>query len=488
MNSVGEGSFCNEVFVDRTVGPGTDPCAGPGTRVSTDASDSPPNVPPTPAVNISSLSVSEPYFADNSSKLVFTLQVGESTLPTPNSQWYILWNRTLPDSSFDRNYVAMKTDATGAPSFEYGKISPPNANLPTAGGSADDGSYDPATGTIRITISNSLIDGIGVSQTLTAMHARTFFNRANGTPVTQTSSSDFSPEGLYTLVGNASCRVNNAPTAAMTLTPTEGCVPLTVVLDGSPSTDPDTGDTIATYQFDFGDGTPAAIQSSPTVSHTYNSNGDYGARLHVTDSRGKISQNVDLRVVEVHGFPMATASGAATICSGASTVLSGSGGTSCSWSPATGLSDPASCNPTASPAQTTTYTLTVRSEEGCSSANTSNVTVTVVPCAINEVGGLNWTAGGTSTLAWSTVPNATSYRLYRGIAADLPKVLTSDVDSCIRFEGTGTSTGPIHLESPASVSGRLYWYIVDGVDGPTEGPAGNATASPRILNASGPCP
>ena len=63
-----------------------------------------------------------------------------------------------------------------------------------------------------------------------------------------------------------------------------------------------------------------------------------------------------------------------TIQNGGSTVLQGSGGSSCSWSPTTGLNNPNSCTPTASPSQTTTYTLTV-TENGCTDTDTVVVTV-----------------------------------------------------------------------------------------------------------------
>jgi hypothetical protein len=75
--------------------------------------------------------------------------------------------------------------------------------------------------------------------------------------------------------------------------------------------------------------------------------------------------------VTVNPLPFGTATGSASICAGGVTPISGSGGVSCTWSPAAGLSDPNSCTPTASPATTTTYVLTVTDANGCSSGGLS---------------------------------------------------------------------------------------------------------------------
>ncbi len=75
--------------------------------------------------------------------------------------------------------------------------------------------------------------------------------------------------------------------------------------------------------------------------------------------------------------PVASASGEATICRGYSTPLAGSGGTSCEWFPAQGLSDPQSCTPLASPTRTTFYSLTVTDTYGCSSSDDAGVRITV---------------------------------------------------------------------------------------------------------------
>jgi subtilisin family serine protease len=56
------------------------------------------------------------------------------------------------------------------------------------------------------------------------------------------------------------------------------------------------------------------------------------------------------------------------------------GGTSYSWSPTTGLDDPAISNPVASPSVTTSYTVTVTDADGCT--GTAEVTVKVVDAAV----------------------------------------------------------------------------------------------------------
>ncbi len=93
-----------------------------------------------------------------------------------------------------------------------------------------------------------------------------------------------------------------------------------------------------------------------------------------------------------------------------------------------------------------------------------------------------WSGKGTTT--WPANPGATSYRLYRGGAAELPALLTAAADSCLRYAGTATSAPA--PESPAA--GGLYWYLVTGLNGTLEGPAGSATAGPRIVNSAGACP
>lgn len=75
---------------------------------------------------------------------------------------------------------------------------------------------------------------------------------------------------------------NNLPPAAIaTAQPTAAAIGQAVSFDGSASSDPD--GSIASYSWDFGDGTRA---TTATASHTYGSAGTFVAKLTVTDNSG----------------------------------------------------------------------------------------------------------------------------------------------------------------------------------------------------------
>jgi PKD repeat protein len=108
---------------------------------------------------------------------------------------------------------------------------------------------------------------------------------------------NLAPAGSYTLVGNLPC--NTAPVAALSANPISGDPPLLVTFNASASTDPDSGDTIASYTFDFGDGSAPVMQASAIISHTYQSNGHFHATVRVTDNHGLASSNVAGVEIEV---------------------------------------------------------------------------------------------------------------------------------------------------------------------------------------------
>ena len=70
-----------------------------------------------------------------------------------------------------------------------------------------------------------------------------------------------------------------------------------------------------------------------------------------------------------------------TICEGASTPLSASGGTQYQWTPSKGLSDPAIANPTAQPTDSTNYKVIVTNQFGCTDTGQVAVNIWKKPAA-----------------------------------------------------------------------------------------------------------
>ena len=87
---------------------------------------------------------------------------------------------------------------------------------------------------------------------------------------------------------------------------------------------------------------------------------------------------------------------------------------------------------------------------------------------------------------WEAIAGASFYNLYRGVAAGLADLVTTNPDSCLQLSTTSTSTGPVLTESPGP--GSMYWYLVRPANPAGEGPAGNASSGPRRQESSGSCP
>ncbi|MEZ4825649.1 MAG: PKD domain-containing protein [Bacteroidia bacterium] len=115
--------------------------------------------------------------------------------------------------------------------------------------------------------------------------------------------------------------------------------------------------------------TIASPVASPLVSTTYS--------VTATSADGCISTKDIL--VEVLPNPVAEAGENLQMCFGRSVQLQATGGLFYRWSPATGLSDPNIANPTASPASTTTYYVTVTDSAGCEDTDSMTVSVNDLP-------------------------------------------------------------------------------------------------------------
>ncbi|MBU1345200.1 MAG: PKD domain-containing protein, partial [Proteobacteria bacterium] len=146
--------------------------------------------------------------------------------------------------------------------------------------------------------------------------------------------------------------------------------------------------------------------------------------LTVTDGNGCTDTNqitVTVNPCDTSCTVTANAGADDAICSGSCATLNGqaTGGTpdyTYSWSPSTGLSDPDIVNPDACPQTTTTYTLTVTDDNGCTDNDQVTVTVNPNPTAnagsddticsgsCTTIGGLPAASGGTGPYTYSWNP------------------------------------------------------------------------------------
>ncbi|WP_426625424.1 PKD domain-containing protein [Leifsonia sp. McL0607] len=167
---------------------------------------------------------------------------------------------------------------------------------------------------------------------------------------------------------------NQTPVASFTQS-TSG---LTVNVDGSASTDPD--GTIASYAWDFGDG---SLATGPTASHTYLQGGSYNVTLTVTDNQGgtnTTSQGVSVVAPPPNQPPVASFTSSSTYLAAAfdGTTSSDPDGTVASW--AWGFGDGSTgtgstVSHTYATAGTYQVTLTVTDDKGAQTSVTNPITV-----------------------------------------------------------------------------------------------------------------
>ncbi|MBX3163947.1 MAG: PKD domain-containing protein [Bacteroidetes bacterium] len=126
------------------------------------------------------------------------------------------------------------------------------------------------------------------------------------------------------------------------------------------------------YLWNFGNGVTSTV-SAP--SYTYPSTGNYTVSLTVTDINGCVATKTV--PVGVQNFtPGIVQSG--TLCNGASTVISASGGSNYTWTPSNSLNSSFTPSPVANPSVTTIYSVEIN-EAGCAKTLTTQILVIPKP-------------------------------------------------------------------------------------------------------------
>src|SRR5206468_2532098 len=105
-----------------------------------------------------------------------------------------------------------------------------------------------------------------------------------GTPNTGLGPVTYADRGALEFQGTSGG--NQPPVAQLKETGSSGTAPLAATADASASSEPD--GTIASYRFDFGDGTMVGPQPGATATHTYAA-GTWAAKVTVADNGGAIA-------------------------------------------------------------------------------------------------------------------------------------------------------------------------------------------------------
>lgn len=201
-------------------------------------------------------------------------------------------------------------------------------------------------------------------------------------------------------VASRTVKVNTLPT--ITITPA-----MAVICAGKDTALTGNGGTSYTWLPNTYTGSGTTIRANPMSTTTYTVTG--------TDANG--CQNTAARTVTVNALPNITISpSSAIICTGKDTALTASGGAAYGWLPATGLNTPSGAVVRASPAGTTTYTVTGMDANGCTDTASRVITVNPNPavvinpttaaiCLGNDTG---FTASGSITYSWTPATNLSS--------------------------------------------------------------------------------
>ncbi len=209
--------------------------------------------------------------------------------------------------------------------------------------------------------------------------------------------------------------------------------------------------------------TGASVVASPTIPTTYT----------VTGERNGCITTAQVTVA-INPPPALSISPSTIICAGSSTNLTASGASTYIWSPATGLNTTTGASVVASPAFTTTYTVTGRSAGGCISTATVTVTVNQLP-ALSVSSSRTICAGSSTTLIAS---GASTYSWFPATGLNTTTGASVIATPATTTTYTVTGRGVNGCISTATVTLTVPQIIVSPNTSTCQG-------SPVILSASG---
>jgi gliding motility-associated-like protein len=222
-------------------------------------------------------------------------------------------------------------------------------------------------------------------------------------------------------------------------------------------------------------------------------------------------------MVTVNSLPLASAGADQTICKGDTAQFLASGGIIYAWSPVADLSNPSIANPKAYPQNTTTYSVTVTDNNGCSAID--GIVLTVNPFLVVSAGSdqvlclgqnFNIQASGGLNYSWSPSTGLSATNISNPVANPVVTtsytVTASDANGCSNTDDititvnpvptsdfsltspvcVGQSTSQITYTGTGTASATYNWDFAGGtvVSGSGQGPYQVNWTSPSTYNVN----
>jgi predicted transcriptional regulator len=265
-------------------------------------------------------------------------------------------------------------------------VSPATTTTYTVTVTNGNGCTDSETATVVVnSLPTAIISGVmtvcdGNSTTLSASGANTYsWSNGLGNNVIVSVTPNITTTYTVTVTNGNGCTDSETATVIVNAIPTAVISGTTAICNGSSTTLTASGAGI--YMWSGGLGTNAVVAVSPNTTTTYT----------VTVTNGSGCTDSESVTVTVNTPPIASVSGVLTICRGNSTALTASGASNYIWSDNLG----SNAVITVSPATTSSYTVTITDNNGCTDTETVSVFVNTLPTA--SISGTTTICSGKST-------------------------------------------------------------------------------------------
>ena len=209
----------------------------------------------------------------------------------------------------------------------------------------------------------------------------------------------------------------------------------------------------------------SVVTANPTSDQTYTITGTLGTCTSVAVASVTVVPNPTVTV------------NSATICAGSSAALIANGATTYTWSPSTGLSSTAASVVTASPANTTTYTV-IGSISTCTDIVTTIVTVNNLPAVsagldavICKGDSAHLLATGADSYVWTPATGLNNNMIANpsaspSITTNYTVVGTNTVTGCTKADAVTVTTSTLHATVSANpVTGDAPLTVTFGANG-----------------------